>query len=145
MHRRYLRQHRDRDHHLGHRLDAEGSYRHRLGLHPDVELRHRNLDEVHLLLQLDVVRPDAVLHHQLDEAHLDEERRHHYGMERKDCFHPDVLPDEEFPFPDLPRMGCYPDAGCLELAMEELELEVTVLQKLVPQFQTLEPQPLASP
>jgi hypothetical protein len=48
-------------------------------------------------------------------------------MERKDCFHPDVLPDVEFPFPGSPQMGCYLDAGCLELVKEVLELVAKAL------------------
>ena len=135
-HRRYRHQRRDRDHHLGQRLDVVGSYPHRLALHPDVVLRRRNLDVVLHRLQQDVVHPDEELRHRLDVVHPDEELRHRCVMERKDCFHPDVLPDEEFPFPDLPQMGCCPDAGCLELEKEELELEAKELLEL--QLQELE-------
>jgi hypothetical protein len=52
-------------------------------------------------------------------------------MEQKDCFRQVVRPDVEFPFPDLQRTGCCPDAECLELVMEVSELamkESPVLQ-----------------
>jgi hypothetical protein len=58
-------------------------------------------------------------------------------MEQKDCFHQVVRPDVEFPFPDLQRTGCCPDAECLELVMEVLELAMMESPVLLLQVQEI--------
>jgi hypothetical protein len=57
-------------------------------------------------------------------------------MEQKDCFRPDVPPDEEYPFPGSPQKDYCPDAEFQELEMEVLESEVKE-QRLLPQVQKL--------
>jgi hypothetical protein len=120
MHRRYRHRLHDLDRRQGLNPDVVGSFHRRQVLHLGEVIR--NQDAVRHRLRQDVVHLDAVRHRlRQDVVHLDAVRRQSVTV-RTDCFHPDDLPDEEFPFPDSPQMGCYQVEECQGLVKEELGL-----------------------